>query len=174
MEGLAPDQGTFITNPGCRAALCLAQGLGQPSVSLFRVKKVLCSLKKKKKKRSSGFRGIAIMANLPRVTLFGARGYSGRKVFLGFKAIQVKGNLRFERYLVPSAVGKGWFLAEKCYFMVCICTAEASWVMLWLNNKQMVLHAVTHGCSSFVFFPKLYWFRAASISGETEGKGQIK
>lgn len=31
------------------------------------------------------------MANLPRVTLFGARGYSGRKVLLGLKAVQIRG-----------------------------------------------------------------------------------
>lgn len=51
------------------------------------------------------------MANLPRVTLFGARGYSGRKVLLGFKAVQIRGNVGLERYLVPSAVGKDCFLA---------------------------------------------------------------
>lgn len=39
----------------------------------------------------------------------GPVGYSGGKVLLGFKAMQIKENMRFERYLVTSAVGKDCF-----------------------------------------------------------------
>lgn len=76
------------------------------SSSLFTLKK-----KNYSKNRFNRTRGIDIMA-----ILFGARRYSGRKVLLGFKAVQIKGNMGLERYLVISAVEKDYFFCLKMLF----------------------------------------------------------
>lgn len=70
-----------------------------------------------------------------RCCIWGAGGTFGEKKkcffksILVFRAIQIKGNMRFERALVTSAAGSDCFFASKCYSVICTCTAKASQVM---------------------------------------------